>query len=478
MDRSYRFFGSALGAALALASEAAQAQTIPYDDYSFRLAGEEVGAAGPAVATGGDVNGDGWDELLVGEAQGGLPDESGAAYLQCDTGPGPETEHPAVDVTFVGENPGDRFGAAVSLKGDYDGDGYADIAIGAPGFDGTGTDSGKVYVWYGKVDFCSIAGIAIDADMADEQIIASDAPILASDGLGSSLTGEADVDHDGTSDLAVGAPGNDFNGTDSGVVMIWKGDGGFGPLFDFAIFGEGSGSGFGASVADAGFVDSSDQRALVVGAPGYAGKGAAYLVLDPTPSCLGPVCLAAASYVSVRFDGQKAGDKAGYSVAGLGRFDGDGFDDVAVGAPYFDLTGKSDAGAVYVIPGNSAYAPGQAYSIKPVSQSYRGAAANARVGWSVAGLGDVAGSAAEDLAIGAPWQGSGKVFVRTGVSVLTPGATASLGSGGIQVVGLPGYRNVGWSIDGRGLEPLGLPGYGVAIGALWTDAMRNVAAIF
>ncbi|MCK6503135.1 hypothetical protein L6R53_07030 [Myxococcota bacterium] len=179
------------------------------------LEGEaEDGQAGYALASAGDVDGDGATDLLVGApyAEGGA-DESGIAYLVL----GPSASGPlsGADVRFVGDEARADLGAAVAGGGDFDGDGRADVLLGAPAADTNSTDSGGAWLFYAPS-----SGSLTPAD-ADLRLVAEN----ARDEAGTAVAFAGNVDGDCCDDVLVGAVEADRGGSGSGVAYIVLGQG-------------------------------------------------------------------------------------------------------------------------------------------------------------------------------------------------------------------------------------------------------------
>ena len=296
---------------------------------------------GISVAGVGDTDGDGYPDVMAGAYGVDTQDDDvGAAYLFRGPILGVKSVATA-DAVVLGGGYGDWFGWAVAGAGDVDGDGLSDVLIGAPGVaSADGPDSGAAHLYLGPIE-----GIRTAAG-ADATLRATH----GNDRAGASVAG-GDLDGDGHSDLVIGGWGADDSFEDAGAVWIF-----YGPVHgdhplesaDATIGGEEDGDNAGISVAVVGDVNSDDRADLLVGAAGDdtggPESGSAWLVYGPIE---GDFSLADAD---AKLVGEVWNDRAGGSVAGAGDVDGDGFDDLLVGAHGNDR-GGADAGTTYLIYG-------------------------------------------------------------------------------------------------------------------------------
>ena len=374
--------------------------------------------SGWSVASAGDVNGDGVDDVLVAapfsDAAG---NESGAVYLFY--GPVDEGDVSLADAeaTFVGESSGDWAGYSVAA-GDVNGDGRSDIVVGAPHHDGNGVDSGAVYVIDGARSPSGTISLSdANAKMSGES---------EHDEAGWSVAAR-DVAGTDIPSVVAGAPTDQPN-LQNGAAYVLSMDAfeGSGDLSgaEAKLVGEANGDLAGWSVDWASDVTGDGTDHVIVGARLHdtAGDdaGAAYLVEASTS---GVTNLANAN---VTFLGVEAGDNAGFAVAGLGDVDGDGVDDVGVGAPLSDEAG-TDAGTGYIAFGSGSLSG--VVDLANVGGQIRGEGAGDRLGWSVASAGDVDDDGRDDLLLGAPNQdGAGAAYLVYGSSTAGQFGAAKLQS--------------------------------------------------
>ncbi|MEW5763330.1 MAG: FG-GAP-like repeat-containing protein, partial [Acidobacteriota bacterium] len=360
---------------------------------------------GYGAGTAGDVNGDGYSDVIVG-APGYDNGQSGEgrAYVYYGSASGLATS-PAW--TAESDMANASFGRVVGTAGDVNGDGFSDVIIGASGYTNGESLEGAAFVYHGGPGGLSATpDWTVEGGQAGAQ-------------LGMSAGTAGDVNGDGYSDVLSGAYYYDDGETDEGVVFVFHGSpAGLSTGYAASLQANQAYARFGTSAGTAGDVNGDGYADVIVGADGYDGAfgddGGAFVFLGSASGLLTPPALSATS-------GQ-ASAGFGISVGTAGDVNGDGYADVVVGAPNYDL-GQSNEGAAFVYLGGS--------SGPSASPAWTGQAdqADARYGFSVSSAGDVNGDTYADLLIGSMYFTNGqfregRLFVYLGGSG-GPAATAS-----------------------------------------------------
>ncbi|WP_193323708.1 MBG domain-containing protein [Marinifilum sp. N1E240] len=251
------------------------------------------------LTTGGDINGDGYDDLLFGH--GAYDYYNGRVLLYY----GSDEMDNVADFEILGEGKENAFGKSVSSAGDVNNDGFEDMLIGAQGFN---KNTGRAYIYYG--------GIEMD--------FTPDVIMTGSEGVntyfGNSVAGIGDVNNDGFDDVMIGAEAYVSN---KGRAYIFFGGTDMDSKPDVILTGEEINNYFGCSFAGAGDVNNDGFDDVLVGAYGYNSKGRSYLfyggsTMDNTPDLIMNTTI--------------NNNNFGLVVSGAGDLNKDGFDDFAIGA--------------------------------------------------------------------------------------------------------------------------------------------------
>jgi hypothetical protein len=327
-----------------------------------------------SVASAGDVNGDGLSDVIVGDED--YSSWAGHAMAHAGVAAGGTLAAEAV-WQAAATTPGARLGTSLA-SGDWNGDGWADLLVGAPLQGGEVKDAGAAFVYYGdETGFAQQPGW----QAAGEQV---------GEWFGCAVADAGDIDGDGFSDVAVGASHYSNGENDEGGVFFFAGSGdGLADSTTWSVEGDTTASGFGYSLARAGDVNGDGYSDVIVGAFRYSNgeeeEGRA-VVYYGSPH--GPF-----EDFSWTAEGDQVGAWFGYSVAGAGDVNLDGFSDVVIGAPYYD-GGQTDEGAAFLYLGGADGLADQPAAILSVD------VADALMGYDVAGAGDVDGDGYCDILVG------------------------------------------------------------------------------
>ncbi len=311
---------------------------------------------GASVSTAGDVNGDGYSDVIVGAYD--YSSSTGRAYIYF----GGDSLNNTADVTLTGEAAGIQFGYSVSDAGDVNGDGFSDVIVGAYGYS---SFTGRAYIYFGGVSMNNVADIIITGE-------------ATSNAFGTSVSTAGDVNGDGYSDVIVGADGYSSS---TGRAYIYLGGVSMNNIVDVTMTGETTSNVFGNSVSTAGDVNGDGYSDVIIGANGYSSStGKAYVYFGGASMN---------NTADITMTGESTNSDFGYSISAAGDLNGDSYSDIIIGAASYN----SNTGRAYVFYGGA-----MMNNVADVIMT--GGSTNTTFGISVSNAGDVNRDGYSDVIVG------------------------------------------------------------------------------
>ena len=423
--------------------------------------------SGTSVSNAGDVNGDGIDDVIIGAPNSLFLSDRDQSYVVFGNNSGfsSSLDLSALDGTngfaIIGIDTNDGTGRSVSGAGDVNGDGIDDVIIGAPFVGGYG-GRGKSYVVYGNNSGFSSSLDLSALDGTNGFVING---ITRPDSSGRSVSGAGDINGDGVDDLIIGAPIFDpaqdffpYGGPPGESYVVLGNNSGFSSALNlstlngengFVISGISSDDRSGFSVSGAGDVNGDGIDDVIIGAhladPNFdRNAGESYVVFGNNSGFSSSLDLSALDGTNgFVINGVDRDDSSGRTVSGAGDVNGDGIDDLIIGAWRADPIGLLNAGESYVVFGsNSGFSSPfdlstldgtNGFAIRGIDPS----------GFLVSGAGDFNGDGIDDLIIGAYDRKNGNFSAGDSYVLFGRPATPGVLKGDVNMDGDIGFSDIG-----------------------------------
>ena len=443
MDRERSFLTALVMGLLALLALGGATNSAAQGEQWLVEGNQSKAHLGQTVARAGDVNGDGYGDLLVGGRFDFGNGGTGVAYAYYGSAQGLDT---LPDWTAPNDQPNQYAFLALASAGDVNGDGYDDVVVGASHYSDDELEEGRAYLYYGSPGgLGSTPGWIVDGN---QRIMY----------FGTAVAGAGDVNSDGYDDVLIGAPykRDPATGDVIGQALLYLGSpSGLSTTPAWTVLGSGDGNYFGGRLNGAGDVNGDGYADFVVSDYFFAGdqqqEGRVFLYHG---SANGP-----ASVPAWTADGNQAYAYFGSALGPAGDVNGDGFDDVVIGASSFNNP-ESDEGRAYVYYGSAgSLSPAPGWTAE--SNQYA-----AHFGNSVSPAGDANGDGYDDVIIGAYGFSNGELV--EGRAYLYLGSAGGLGANAAWTAeGDQAQANFGSSVssagdvngDGRDEWAVGAPQY-------------------
>lgn len=362
---------------------------------------------GTSLATAGDVNGDNFSDIIIGTPHyDKLYTDQGLANIYLGSPAGINSNTP---ITLTGQQMQEEFGRAVACAGDVNGDSFSDIMVAGRTKGKNPLNEGVVMLYYGfQAGINKIAGSVFRSNQANAY-------------LGQSLAGAGDIDGDGYSDIVIGAHLFDNGQNNEGAALVWHG-GASGPDTATATARHSAQpeSAFGYAVSGAGDIDGDGYDDIIVGSPHYdngqSEEGVAF-IFPGTPTGISPI-------PSAMLEADQADAGFGTSVSAAGDVNGDGLGDIIIGAMHYD-NGENEEGAAFVYLGSAA-------GVNPIPIKLESNKAGAWFGCAVAHTGDLDDDGFAEIVIGAMNYSNGQS--EEGALYLFPGSPIGPDPAGLRII--------------------------------------------
>jgi hypothetical protein len=364
---------------------------------------QEAASYGETVASAGDINGDGYADIIIGASRYSNGEENeGAVFVYYGSPDGLKKEYSWI---AEGQQANAFFGISVSSAGDVNKDGFFDVVIGSHYYDNGETNEGRVFVYLG-----SAKGLSKDPvwTLESNQVGAN---------FGKSVACAGDINKDGYSDILIGAPNYDNGQNNEGRAFLYLGTN-MGLTQSPAWTGESNqaDANFGNSVATAGDVNGDGFADVIIGAnrydEGQSNVGRIYVYLGASNGL--------SNYSDWSYFGNIMDGNMGISVASAGDINGDGFSEIIIGS--MGQNGPNPKGIAYVFSG----------SVRGVTNDMLQIAIQKNpqvmVGHSVSTAGDINGDGYADVIAGVIWDSGNQGGI--GKAMLIQGSSKGLKLGG------------------------------------------------
>ncbi len=358
----------------------------------WKIGGGQQGSLfGCTLSDLGDVNQDGYDDLIIGACDYNLIEEGvvvkskvGAAFVYY--GSKYFTAKTSADWTLLGDQVDGKLGSSVNTAGDINKDGFADVIIGEPFYDeNEDTNIGKAYIFFGSASGLNTSPGWTATGNAKSEL------------FGSAVANAGDVNGDGRQDIIVGAPrpGSSTSLQIGYAYAFYNSSSGLSTTPSWSVTNGQTGAWFGATVTGVGDINKDGFDDVLIGAP-YTKQlingapeavGCAYLYLG---SKNGLTSAPAWTYCS-----DQAGGKFGASVDSVGDMNQDGFPDFLVGMPFYSVSNEHQ-GAVFLFFGSTSGVKSDSF------EATYGNKADTEFGAALGGIGDVNADGRKDIIVGSP----------------------------------------------------------------------------